>query len=413
MRAGQTRTLMQSLAHVCHLLWFTFLAITILCLPFHKVFPVFPLLLSGITGLIAAALNNPLPYLRANWRVLVSMLLYLAPLYAWYISADKATAALDLQVKFSLWAIPFIVALNKPISSRQMIWLLRIFVLACLIFVMTALMIAAWSWPTEGAGGFGYKKLVDFTAIHPSYVGMYINFAILILLADILHVPKGMHWLPSKWSLAMVLLLFIFLLLLTSKNAMLLAILMLPGAAWWYARKTGNLKRVMGIAAILTLVFSLFILLHPTTRERFTMLYRYDDVAYDNSVSSRQLTWQAAWQLISEEGWTGVGSGDSQKALNAHYEAIGYKQGVAENHNAHNQYLQIIIEGGCIAACIFLSSFIFYIWSAKKMKQAVYLGFLLIFLGSISTEAMLEVQSGVIFFVLFNALFLSQSPIKT
>jgi hypothetical protein len=75
------------------------------------------------------------------------------------------------------------------------------------------------------------------------------------------------------------------------------------------------------------------------------MLYRYDDVAYDNSVSSRQLTWQAAWQLISEEGWTGVGSGDSQKALNAHYEAIGYKQGVAENHNAHNQYLQIIIEG--------------------------------------------------------------------
>lgn len=409
MLLGKTKTWIQKLAAAFHLMWYVFLVMTVLCLPFHKIFPVFPLLLSGIAGLLAAALSQPLYQLKTNWRVLLSMLLYLAPLYAWYISIDKATAVLDLQVKFSLWAIPFIVALNRPITGRQLIWLLRLFVLACLIFVVTALMIAAWSWPVDGASGFGYKKLVDFTAIHPSYVGMYINFAILILLADVFNLPKGMRWLRPVWSLALVLLLFVFLLLLTSKNAMLVAVLMLLGAAWWYARRSGNLKRVMGIAAVLMVVFALFVFLNPTTRERFTMMYRYDDVKYDNSVSSRQLTWQAAWQLITDTGWKGVGSGDSQKALNDQYQAIGYQQGVEENHNAHNQYLQIIIEGGLIAASIFLLAYAFFISRSVRMNQPLYLGFLVIFLISISTEAMLEVQSGVIFFVLFNAIFLSQA----
>jgi O-antigen ligase len=137
------------------------------------------------------------------------------------------------------------------------------------------------------------------------------------------------------------------------------------------------------------------------------MLYRFNQVSYDNSVNSREETWNAATQLIAEQGVFGTGSGDAQADLNTIYAKNGFELGVKENHNAHNQYLQIIIESGLPGFLMFLLIIGICLAYAWRQPDKKYLLFLIIFLFSMLTEAMLETQSGVVFFVIFNCIFLS------
>ena len=89
------------------LAWISFLGATLLCLPFHKIFPVFPLLLTGLFALLSGLSGPSIRSFQENKRMLLGLLLYIPALYAWYISPDKNLAKTDLQVKFSFGSFRF------------------------------------------------------------------------------------------------------------------------------------------------------------------------------------------------------------------------------------------------------------------------------------------------------------------
>jgi O-antigen ligase len=101
----------------------------------------------------------------------------------------------------------------------------------------------------------------------------------------------------------------------------------------------------------------------------------------------------------------GVGTGDIQDELNKEYKLLADKDLAIENNlNAHNQYLEVLIENGCIGFLLFLSLFAMMIYISVREGNLIYLIFTLIVFVSFMFETMLNRLAGVSFFSLFSFL---------
>ena len=108
--------------------------------------------------------------------------------------------------------------------------------------------------------------------------------------------------------------------------------------------------------------------------------------------------------MIGANPLIGTGTGDAETDLVQAYETNGFKLGVEERYNAHNQYLQILVETGWLGLIAFIAWLGWCLRLAFRTQNHLYLAFLLLWLVNISTESMLETQSGVVFFSFFNCL---------
>ncbi len=110
--------------------------------------------------------------------------------------------------------------------------------------------------------------------------------------------------------------------------------------------------------------------------------------------------------------WYGVGSGEVQTLLNERHLANGFTLGAEEQHNAHNQYFQTLLESGWPGLLLLLFVLGYGLYFAYRMQQPLYAAFIILFSFSILTESMLETQNGILFFSVFNALFLMRSRLQ-
>lgn len=116
--------------------------------------------------------------------------------------------------------------------------------------------------------------------------------------------------------------------------------------------------------------------------------------------------WKTALYIISNHLAIGVGTGDVQQEFNIAYNETNSQLSKEWRLRCHNQYLAISVAFGVFG----LSVFLFYLfYPAIRLKQQLHYlfwPFFIIALSSFITEDTLETQSGVTFFIFFNALFL-------
>ncbi|MBK8345239.1 MAG: O-antigen ligase family protein [Bacteroidetes bacterium] len=373
-------------------------------IPVHKTLASPMLILSFAGILVSGSYGFKLDQLKENKRYLLFAALFLIFVYGYFISSDMATAARDLEIKLYLFAIPVFYVMLKPFSEKEKRIVLWLFVATCILFIITALSIALYHFISTGENHFYYKDLLAFTPLHPSYAGMFQAFAAVII---VMHLLTNWSILSSKRKfglLAALLLITLFIFLLTAKMA-IASIFILCSIAFyvWGKQYLGKQKAILII--ILGNICALGAMLSlPYTRERIKLLFTYNEVAYDNSVNSRKEIWNAATDVVAQNPILGTGTGDAEADLIQAYANNGFKLGVEEKYNAHNQYLQILVETGWLGLLCFAGFFFLCLRLAIKHKNYLYLAFLLLWLVNISTESMLETQSGVVFFSFFNAL---------
>lgn len=373
-------------------------------IPFHKTLASPMLILSFITILLSGNYRYKLGRLLENKRYLFFGSLFLLFVFGYFISTDISIAWRDLEIKLYLLAIPLFYVLIHPFTAKERKWILGLFVIACITFIATALSIACYKLVTTGENNFYYKELLAFTPLHPSYAGMFQAMAAVIL---VMHLLINWETIPRKWRaiyLASIFVITLFIFLLTAKMAIASVFILLSIAFYLLGSQfLGKRKTIVIIIAgnlfALALMWSL-----PYTRERIKLLFTYNEVAYDNSVNSRKEIWTAAIDVIQANPLFGTGTGDAEADLIAAYERNGFKLGVEEKYNAHNQYLQILVETGIFGFLCFIGFLFWCIRLAIKSKNHLYLVFLLLWILNIATESMLETQSGVVFFSFFNVL---------
>jgi O-antigen ligase len=159
------------------------------------------------------------------------------------------------------------------------------------------------------------------------------------------------------------------------------------------------------------------LLVFPASFNRFYAIKKSieDNQIPDNlkteSSASRLLVWECSLEIIQENFFFGVGTGDVKTELIKKYNEKQIVQALADKLNPHSQFLQTFIAIGFPGFILLIFTLISPAVYAFKKGNLLFLLFTGIFLFHILVESMLERQAGVVFYALFSVLlFFSPFP---
>jgi O-antigen ligase len=315
----------------------------------------------------------------------------------------------DLEVKMSLIIFPVIMATvrDEVLTSavaRQVLWA---FVYGVLASMLLCYSVAFTDYLESGSMmAFYYRRLS--VLIHPSYLAMFVSFAIAILLYFLY---KGVLTTKLRKILA-VLLVFIFeffVIMLSSKAGILSLAITLAIFTSYVIFEERRIVRGLVTGGLLAVSFVFLFMLFPASAERFAesqeIIERTDvntsEIA--NSTGERILIWWYTFEITNENFLFGVGTGDVKDHLLEKYYEKEMDNALQLELNAHNQYLQILIAMGIIGMVVLLLNLVLPTLYSIEQKHFLYFIFLMLIGFNFLFESMLETQAGVVFYAFFNA----------
>lgn len=340
-------------------------------------------------------------------------------------SPDKASGLFTWEKKISYWALPMIAITGKRLSPEFFSFLKRSFVYSCFLIVIICLSASAYHYSNGTTNAifdfnsyenflqlhpdaspawsrFSYIQLVQHVGLHPTYFSMYLAFCIVILLSENFSSQR-----ERIVHLVIGLVISAFIILLSSRSAIIALLISIFYLAL-VRMKEMSAKSIVVITGV-AFLFILFLWINPVSRfrlfeEPFTTSYHVDTTTTDwNSVNYRLLEWSGSWSIIKQHFIMGVGTGGWYASMTDFYAHFN-KTTIGLEHNAHNQYLQAWMENGLAGIVAFMFCLLVPFFYEKP--AASYISFLIIFSVMCLTESIGERQKGIVFFTLFQSLFL-------
>lgn len=115
------------------------------------------------------------------------------------------------------------------------------------------------------------------------------------------------------------------------------------------------------------------------------------------STTARIMLWDSALELIKDNFWTGVGTGDIKDELIQKNYDKGYLGVANQKLNSHNQFFNSHVAIGVFGSLFLLMSFVANFFKHKHNSRSKWRkGISLILFSALLVEAMLETQAGII-----------------
>lgn len=323
----------------------------------------------------------------------------------------------ELQKKLSLLIFPVLLFFTPKLTSFEVKTILLSFVTSCLLIGLFCLFGATFHFIFWGdTSFFFYQSLAGIAGMHAIYLSMYCCFSIAILLYSFFGNEIPINLKNKIIYYSALSLLAVLVLLLSGRMQIIFLII---GSILYFIfsfNKNGNkLKPILigvgGGALILAIMF-----LVPLNRDRFKEAINYhSEYSIDKQWGGRalrELNWSSAIEVIQKHPFTGVGTGDVQDELDKCYLSHNYVPLLFWKNtkfNAHDQFLETTVAFGIPGLILLLGVLIICLANALKFHNTLYVIFLILFIFSCLTESLLERQNGVVFYALFNSLFLFHS----
>ena len=356
-------------------------------------------------------------------------------------SSDTKSAWFDIEIKMTLFLSPliFIFASSRLITLKTLEKVLGMFVVGLFFLVL-------WRWTSIGLDviktglydKFFYKSLAGEQ--HPTYLSLYLIFAIAIVVFNRL---PGVILKNKNYLFYRLLMLFFFglFLVMLSSRAALLSIVGLAALVLFFSNRDDASKRVstgcwygnlmarfrsqmirfkalnslyLDVVIALGIPFLLVSLMRPVAVNRFAQI---ENVISEDTIMTRAISEESTVQRmmilkssikVVESTWmTGVGTGDIHDALKKQFLSDHADYSAEQNYNPHDQYLQTLIGLGIPGLFLLLLMIYGPLVILKDKIDLFYLSFVFVFGFNLLFESMLERQAGVLFYGLFNTLFLS------
>jgi len=125
-----------------------------------------------------------------------------------------------------------------------------------------------------------------------------------------------------------------------------------------------------------------------------------------STVMERLEYWNTGVEIIRDNFWFGVGTGDVQQAFNQKYESNNSRLLPENRVRTHQQFMTFWIAFGIGGFLLFLIFHVGFMVSKWRQNDLIPFLFILILLISYLTEDTLETQTGVTFMAFFASLFL-------
>ena len=252
----------------------------------------------------------------------------------------------------------------------------------------------------------------EVAQIHPTYFGMYLVFAILVLqYVNVKSFLKQDTW-RSVWQILLIL----FLVLLSPKSPMLaLGMIAVIDLLWWSRMKQGQkMILVTGSVAFFVLAWWQIPMFHDRVQEVVEFFTMSSSKHGGTSMEMRQLIFQTDMALLKDHWVIGLGPFALEEKMNQafylfsimHQQSFGF-------YNTHNEFLNQWLCFGIVGIFYFLILLVVHGVRAVKTKNYLYISSLLLLVMCFTTENILSRQHGVIFFALFMAIFYFQREEST
>ena len=164
------------------------------------------------------------------------------------------------------------------------------------------------------------------------------------------------------------------------------------------------------ILVIIGIISSFLLLKHLDDQKRIrgseNIVYRAQKIISKKD-PVREVNWKSVVKVISSNVIWGVGADGGIELLQKERPIMS--ESYINKHNAHNDYLEIVLRYGIVGICIYLIILGSLIKTAFTSNNYYFRWFLIVFMISSLTESYLQRQVGLVFFVFFSLLFYTQS----
>jgi O-antigen ligase len=357
-----------------------------------------------------------------------------------FFSHRSGDAASSLSEKLPFLLFPLVIGtstvFDKALSARS----LNAFVLSICLAMVAAIGYAAWDTivthrNTIQVGASFHNKFTWygltrlFNNWHPTYVSVFCNLAIAILLSG----PEGAkrsttanNPAPANgrpWSsrhAAAALLAFcllscsIFLLYSITGILIYCCLLLFFGYKWLLRWKLSRMLN-LGLVALTIGVLAGLLYFNPMRLGKIDKLREKGWKATDlegetNVLTIRLAKWSAYVEVLQKHYVLGATPGDIREDRQKVYEDKGYKDLALHNYNAHNEYLEVLatfgLAGFVIFCCLLMAPL------NRISDNPLILPFMIIALIAFATESILERQQGILFFFFFYSLLTATTAIS-
>jgi len=223
---------------------------------------------------------------------------------------------------------------------------------------------------------YTYYSFTDLLEMHPTYLGVYLVFAISLLLKKLIILRKGKPLILSALLLLSTGIVFINSRIIFLLYALVVFSALLYTGFLFYKRKkiwALSLVIIVTIASVFSLVklFSNTFIYTRLTNELQWELTDQVDTAYNAKLvaDSRIARWQSAIEAISQKPIFGYGTHSEKNILARYYKKNGLFVSYNNRYDAHNIYLSFMIEYGIFGLLILLFYLFYNLYLSVKTRN--------------------------------------------
>lgn len=375
-------------------------------LPLHLQINSLAIIILAISCLFSYKLKEILHHYLQSKTLLLLSFFYFLHVISYFLSKDKNDALFTLEQKLSILVLPFFVPITIYHYKEKLQTILTAFLLGVSIANLLALILAfADYYINRNINTFFYHDLANRIGIHAIYMAMYTAFSIWILTYYFFGENiknKAIYYLAAIF-------LVLCLILLASKNITIVFIL---GSLLFLTYRAVKLKQYKILGAVLVVLICVFAIIFtlPITKKRFQET-KFSSVSMEdgdqNGISGRLAIWKCSFDVIKDNFWIGVGTGDVNEKLYESYVKNNFTVGIDLKLNAHNQYIETFLSLGIVGVIVLVSILVLNFRIAINQQSLLYLAFIVLIASAFLTESSLNTQKGVVFFSFFISIFVS------
>ncbi len=345
------------------------------------------------------------------WLLLVVYYMVLAASLLWDSNGLAALKVMEKHTSFLV--LPLAMASVPAFSARAVKAALFSFVASVTIICLLCLALSYKAYTISGDSRlFFYHYLSQQMDLNAIYLSMFVLFCILILLYHCFIIPGASAL--QKWLLSLVAVFLSFMvLLLSSKMGIFLTLVstLVMVLYIFYMRRMLLKGIVLGLLLTAGSALLLWQLPYVKWRIQVTELKAYEGNSDDqNGLAARGVIWKSATGLIAKRPLLGYGLQNGSEQLIAKYREYHFDLAAEEKFNAHDVYLQTLLNTGILGLLPVLLILVGAIVKSLRERNYLFLTFTVTLAMQSITDSLLEVQKGIVFFLLFLLLFYYHSP---
>ena len=248
-----------------------------------------------------------------------------------------------------------------------------------------------------------YRQYMEqVTGIHPTYLGMYLTFAICLLICG-----EGSRLKPVLKTGLVYLLLVLDLALLAKSPTVALALIVFHFL--WVRRRDLRRYRPHFVGALLVVVAAYAAI--PFVGQRVRELAQFGSTSgatevHANSINELKMVLATDMAALHDHWVLGVGPGRLQAMLDWHYLCYSIAHQINTGYyDPHSEYLWWWLSFGIGGLALLVVVLGAHVVQAFRSKDRQYLYLMVLLLATFFTESVLARQHGVVFFALFGTLY--------